>query len=69
MSTWSCGLQLRITGGPGKGLTHPIDSKQFSIGRARTTDDRQAGWFRLNDDAVCDCMPNSCGTMPKSSSS
>lgn len=52
MSTWSCGLQLRIISGPGKGLTHPIDSKQFSIGRARTTDDRQAGWFRLNDDAV-----------------
>ncbi len=49
---FSCGLQLRIVDGPGRGLTFPIDAQEISIGRARRPDDRQQGWFRLNDDAV-----------------
>ncbi len=52
MATWSCGLQLRIVEGPGKGRTLPFDSPEVSIGRSRNPADRAPGWVLLNDDSV-----------------
>lgn len=52
MPTWSCGLQLRIVEGPGKGRTLPFDSPEVSIGRSRNPADRAPGWVLLNDDSV-----------------
>ncbi|MBI3926712.1 MAG: FHA domain-containing protein [Armatimonadetes bacterium] len=50
--SWSCGLQVRITAGPGRGVTLPLDSPEISIGRSRNPGDRTPGWILLNDDTI-----------------
>lgn len=49
---WSCGLQIKISSGPGRGMTLPLDTQSVKIGRARNPGDRNKGWILLNDDAV-----------------
>lgn len=46
---FSCGLQVRVSQGPDKGRTFPLDSAEITIGRARTPGDRAPGWVLLND--------------------
>lgn len=46
---FSCGLQVRISQGPDKGRTFPLDSTEITIGRARTIGDRAPGWILVND--------------------
>ena len=46
---FSCGLQVRISSGPDKGRTFPLDCAEITIGRARTPGDRAPGWVLLND--------------------
>ncbi|MBS2034315.1 FHA domain-containing protein [bacterium] len=46
---FSCGLQIRVSQGPDKGRTFPLDSAEITIGRARTPGDRAPGWVLLND--------------------
>lgn len=47
------GYQLRISGGPGRGLTHPLDTEVTKVGRATGPNQRpQEGRLFLHDDAV-----------------
>lgn len=47
------GFQIRISGGPGRGLTHPIDTEVLKIGRAAGPNQRpEEGRLFLHDDAV-----------------
>lgn len=52
MSYFSCGLQIRISEGPDKGRTFPLDTREVTIGRARTAGDRAPGWVLLNDPQI-----------------
>ena len=49
---FSCGLQVRVSQGPDKGRTFPLDSAEVTIGRARTPGDRAPGWVLLNDPQI-----------------
>lgn len=49
---FSCGLQVRVSHGPDKGRTFPLDSPEVTIGRARTPGDRAPGWVLLNDPQI-----------------
>ncbi len=46
---FSCGLQIRVSQGPDKGRTFPLDCAEITIGRSRTPGDRAPGWVLLND--------------------
>ncbi len=47
------GFQIRISSGPGRGLTHPIDTEVLKIGRAAGPNQRaEEGRLYLHDDAV-----------------
>ncbi len=52
MSFFNCGLQVRVCGGPDKGRTFPLDSREVTIGRARNPGDRAPGWVLLNDPQI-----------------
>lgn len=49
---WSCGYQLRVRSGPGRGNTFVVDAPVVKIGRAIRPGERVPGWIRLNDDTV-----------------
>ena len=51
-SLWSCGFQVRISDGPDKGRTFPLDAAEITVGRARHQGDRAPGWILLNDPKV-----------------
>jgi pSer/pThr/pTyr-binding forkhead associated (FHA) protein len=51
-SLWSCGYQVRISDGPDKGRTFPLDAVEVTVGRARHAGDRAPGWILLNDPKV-----------------